>query len=149
MMCIFASGFRVYVRARVCGWRSTRALTAVSFCRLCLCVRVCVCTCVRVSRCIVQLLHKLSIRATNGPDKLLKVIKNPITDHLPPNVKKIGMSVVVVAVVVVVHLLRRALAPGRGRHNETGECRVRGWVVVLMVSLCVLLAGWTTTDVAV
>lgn len=108
-----------------------------------------VCACVRVSRCIVQLLHKLSIRATNGPDKLLKVIKNPITDHLPPNVKKIGMSVVVVAVVVVVHLLRRALAPGRGRHNETGECRVRGWVVVLMVSLCVLLAGWTTTDVAV
>jgi rRNA small subunit pseudouridine methyltransferase Nep1 len=38
----------------------------------------------------VQLLHKLSIRATNGPEKLLKVIKNPITDHLPTNCRKIG-----------------------------------------------------------
>ena len=34
---------------------------------------------------MVQLLHKLSIRAANGPHKLLKVIKNPVTDHLPPN----------------------------------------------------------------
>ncbi|KAI9090958.1 Alpha/beta knot methyltransferase [Phlyctochytrium arcticum] len=41
---------------------------------------------------MVQLLHKLSIRAVNGPDKLLKVIKNPITDHLPPNCRKITMS---------------------------------------------------------
>ena len=32
-----------------------------------------------------QLLFKLSIRASNGPHKLLKVIKNPVTDHLPPN----------------------------------------------------------------
>jgi rRNA small subunit pseudouridine methyltransferase Nep1 len=30
-----------------------------------------------------QLLFKLSIRASNGPTKLLKVIKNPVTDHLP------------------------------------------------------------------
>lgn len=30
-----------------------------------------------------QLLFKLSIRASNGPQKLLNVIKNPITDHLP------------------------------------------------------------------
>lgn len=37
------------------------------------------------------MLHKFSIRAENGP-KLLKVIKNPITDHLPVGVKKIGMS---------------------------------------------------------
>ncbi|KAG2014019.1 nucleolar essential protein 1 [Coprinopsis cinerea AmutBmut pab1-1] len=33
----------------------------------------------------VQLLHKLSIRGVNGPEKLLKVIKNPVVDHLPPN----------------------------------------------------------------
>ncbi|KAJ2997110.1 Ribosomal RNA small subunit methyltransferase mra1 [Globomyces sp. JEL0801] len=39
---------------------------------------------------MVQLLHKLSIRAVNGPDKLLKVIANPITDHLPPNCRKIS-----------------------------------------------------------
>jgi rRNA small subunit pseudouridine methyltransferase Nep1 len=40
---------------------------------------------------MVQLLHKLSIRAVNGPDKLLKVIANPITDHLPPNSIKISI----------------------------------------------------------
>lgn len=39
---------------------------------------------------MVQLLHKLSIRAVNGPEKLLKVIANPITDHLPPNCRKIS-----------------------------------------------------------
>ncbi|EFA77002.1 putative ribosome biogenesis protein [Heterostelium album PN500] len=37
-----------------------------------------------VDQLIVQLLNKLSIRATNGPDKLFKVIKNPVTDFLPP-----------------------------------------------------------------
>ncbi|KAJ3278214.1 Ribosomal RNA small subunit methyltransferase mra1 [Blyttiomyces sp. JEL0837] len=41
---------------------------------------------------MVQLLHKLSIRSVNGPDKLLKIIKNPITDHLPANCRKITMS---------------------------------------------------------
>lgn len=40
---------------------------------------------------MVQLLHKYSIRAENGP-KLLKVIKNPITDHLPVGIKKYAMS---------------------------------------------------------
>ena len=57
-----------------------------------------------------QLLHKLSIRGVNGPEKLLKVIKvrlriteiptlfdptssqNPITDHLPVNTYKLSMS---------------------------------------------------------
>lgn len=38
----------------------------------------------------VQLLHKLSIRAVNGPEKLIKVIKNPISDHLPAGCKKIS-----------------------------------------------------------
>lgn len=37
-----------------------------------------------------QLLHKLSIRSVNGPEKLLKVIANPITDHLPPNCRKVS-----------------------------------------------------------
>ncbi|KAL3897865.1 MAG: hypothetical protein SGCHY_003119 [Lobulomycetales sp.] len=41
---------------------------------------------------MVQLLHKLSIRSVNGPDKLLKVIRNPVTDHLPPNCRKIVAS---------------------------------------------------------
>merc|ERR1711939_559607 len=41
---------------------------------------------------MVQLLHKLSIRSVNGSEKLLKVIKNPITDHLPSNSYKITFS---------------------------------------------------------
>lgn len=41
---------------------------------------------------MVQLLHKYSVRSQDGPMKLLKVIKNPITDHLPVGCKKIAMS---------------------------------------------------------
>jgi len=41
---------------------------------------------------MVQLLHKLSIHASNGPVKLMKVIKNPVTDHLPVGCKKIIMT---------------------------------------------------------
>ena len=44
-------------------------------------------------RALAQLLHKLSIRASNGSAKLLKVIKNPVTDHLPPNCRTILLSV--------------------------------------------------------
>jgi len=46
----------------------------------------------RFSGLMVQLLHKLSIRGVNGPEKLLKVIKNPVVDHLPPNTVKITLS---------------------------------------------------------
>ena len=38
----------------------------------------------------VQLLHDLSIAAKGSSQKLLKVIKNPITDHLPTGCLKIG-----------------------------------------------------------
>ena len=41
---------------------------------------------------MVQLLQKLSIRATNGPDKLLKVVKQPVARHLPVNVPRVGFS---------------------------------------------------------
>jgi len=41
---------------------------------------------------MVQLLHKLSIHASDGPQKLLKVIKNPISDHLPTGCLKLGTS---------------------------------------------------------
>lgn len=40
----------------------------------------------------VQLLHKMNIRATDTTTKLMKVIKNPITDHLPVGCKKFVMS---------------------------------------------------------
>lgn len=41
---------------------------------------------------MVQLLHRLSIRSTNSNDKLLKVIQNPISDHLPPNCRNVTLS---------------------------------------------------------
>ncbi|KAI1820507.1 essential for mitotic growth 1 [Xylaria intraflava] len=41
---------------------------------------------------MVQLLHRLSIRSTNSQEKLLRVISNPITDHLPPNCRKVTLS---------------------------------------------------------
>lgn len=40
----------------------------------------------------VQLLHKMSIRATDTATKLMKVIKNPVTDHLPVGCRKYVMS---------------------------------------------------------
>lgn len=39
-----------------------------------------------------QLLHKFAVRANDGPMKLLKVVKNPVTNHLPVGIKKIKMS---------------------------------------------------------
>jgi len=41
---------------------------------------------------MVQLLHKYSITAAESSVKLIKVIKNPVTDHLPPGCRKILMS---------------------------------------------------------
>lgn len=41
---------------------------------------------------MVQLLQKLSIRATNGPDKLLKVVKGPVTRLFPPDAERVGFS---------------------------------------------------------
>jgi rRNA small subunit pseudouridine methyltransferase Nep1 len=38
----------------------------------------------------VQLLQKLSIAAVGKREKLLRVIKNPVTQHLPLNSRKIG-----------------------------------------------------------
>lgn len=40
----------------------------------------------------VQLLQKLSIRATNGPDKLLRIVKGPVSRLLPPDALRIGFS---------------------------------------------------------
>lgn len=46
----------------------------------------------RFSGLMVQLLHKLSIRSMGGSEKLLRVIKNPVTDHFPANTHKITLS---------------------------------------------------------
>ena len=42
----------------------------------------------RFSGLIVQLLHKLKIRASDSPHTLMKVIKNPIVAHLPVGCRK-------------------------------------------------------------
>ncbi|XP_075912439.1 ribosomal RNA small subunit methyltransferase NEP1 [Petromyzon marinus] len=41
---------------------------------------------------MVQLLHKLSVRASDGPQKLLRVIKNPVSEHLPVGCPKVSTS---------------------------------------------------------
>uniref|UniRef100_H2YW50 18S rRNA (pseudouridine(1248)-N1)-methyltransferase n=1 Tax=Ciona savignyi TaxID=51511 RepID=H2YW50_CIOSA len=41
---------------------------------------------------MVQLLHKLSIRGSDAPVKLLKVIKGPVSDHFPAGCQRIGTS---------------------------------------------------------
>ena len=42
---------------------------------------------------MVQLLHKLKVRAADGRETLLKVVKNPIQRHLPPDCVCFGFSV--------------------------------------------------------
>ncbi|KAJ2159314.1 18S rRNA pseudouridine methyltransferase [Coemansia sp. RSA 552] len=46
----------------------------------------------RFSGLMVQLLHKMSIRSVNGSEKLLKVIKNPVSQYLPPDSLKLTFS---------------------------------------------------------
>lgn len=41
---------------------------------------------------IVQLLHRLKIRSADGSETLLKVIKNPMSRHLPAGIRCYGMS---------------------------------------------------------
>jgi rRNA small subunit pseudouridine methyltransferase Nep1 len=41
---------------------------------------------------MVQLLQRFSIRSNESNVPLLRVIKNPITDHLPPNCRKVTLS---------------------------------------------------------
>jgi rRNA small subunit pseudouridine methyltransferase Nep1 len=38
----------------------------------------------------VQLLHRLKIRSADGNETLLKVIKNPMSRHLPPGIRCYG-----------------------------------------------------------
>ncbi len=46
----------------------------------------------RFSGLMVQLLHELSVRSTHSQEKLLRVIRNPVTDHLPPSCRKVTLS---------------------------------------------------------
>ena len=46
----------------------------------------------RFSGLMVQLLHRLKIRSADGHDMLLRVIKNPMSRHLPPGIRCFGIS---------------------------------------------------------
>ncbi|KAJ1727215.1 18S rRNA pseudouridine methyltransferase [Coemansia biformis] len=46
----------------------------------------------RFSGLMVQLLHKLSIRSVNGHERLLRVIKNPVSQYFPPDSLKLTFS---------------------------------------------------------
>ncbi|XP_057766833.1 uncharacterized protein LOC130987205 [Salvia miltiorrhiza] len=46
----------------------------------------------RFSGLMVQLLQKLNITATDNGEKLLRLVKNPVTQYLPTNSRKIGFS---------------------------------------------------------
>lgn len=66
----------------------------------------------RFSGLMVQLLHKMSIRSVKGHDKLLKVIKNPVSQYVPPN----SLSITFSYDAPTVHLqtwLRRKLQSGQ------------------------------------
>ena len=41
---------------------------------------------------MVQLLHKLSIRSTTSSEKLLRVVKNPVSQYLPHDCRKVTLS---------------------------------------------------------
>ena len=41
---------------------------------------------------IAQLLQKLSVRASNGPEKLMQVVKQPVTRYFPAGARRVGFS---------------------------------------------------------
>jgi rRNA small subunit pseudouridine methyltransferase Nep1 len=59
----------------------------------------------------VQLLHKLKIRSADSNDYLLRVIRNPVTDHLPAGSLRIGTSVQ--GTLVDVHELAERIGGGQ------------------------------------
>jgi rRNA small subunit pseudouridine methyltransferase Nep1 len=46
----------------------------------------------RFSGLMVQLLHKLSIHSVDGNEKLLRVIRNPVTEYFPTRCVKLALS---------------------------------------------------------
>lgn len=62
-----------------------------------------------------QLLQKLSVRASNGgggSDKLLKVVKGPVSMHLPPGCPRVALSRVAPDSVSLREFVRRELSGG-------------------------------------
>jgi len=87
---------------------------------------------------MVQLLHKYSITAAESSTKLLKVIKNPITDHLPVGCRKICMTY---GAEKVVHASK--LVP-EGEHSEDPIVLVVGAIAKGAISV-----DYTEEDVSI
>lgn len=70
-----------------------------------------------------QLLQKLSVRATNagsGSDKLLKVVKGPVSMHLPPGCPRVALSRVAPDSVSLREFVRKELKKKGGGTGGTG-----------------------------
>ena len=68
-----------------------------------------------------QLLQKLSVRASNaggGSDKLLKVVKGPVSMHLPPGCPRVALSRVAPDSVSLREFVRRELSGGSSSSNN-------------------------------
>lgn len=77
-----------------------------------------------------QLLQKLSVRASNGggSDKLLKVVKGPVSLHLPPGCPRVALSRVAPDSVSLRDFVRRELSDksagsGGGGGGESGRTK--------------------------
>jgi len=76
-----------------------------------------------------QLLQKLSVRASNGgggSDKLLKVVKGPVSLHLPPGCPRVALSRVAPDSVSLRDFVRRELSGGGGGSGSSSSGRRGG-----------------------
>lgn len=76
-----------------------------------------------------QLLQKLSVRASNGgggSDKLLKVVKGPVSTHLPPGCPRVALSRVAPDSVSLRDFVRQELTSGAGTGRRTAESNGSG-----------------------
>eukprot|EP00727_Mastigamoeba_balamuthi_P014518 m51a1_g9691 putative ribosomal rna small subunit methyltransferase nep1 (229) ;mRNA; f:1339596-1340506 len=87
---------------------------------------------------MVQLLHKMSVHAANGPEKLLTVVKNPVTQYFPMGCKRIGTSVNAKSLVRLDEFVGDTIAP-------TGEAAV---FVVGAMAHGKVDVGWLDTEVS-
>lgn len=73
---------------------------------------------------MVQLLHKLKIKAANESTALLKVVKNPVSQYLPPGTRCFGMSCQ--GTLYRPSALARALTPEEIKSDAPPTCFIIG-----------------------
>ena len=77
---------------------------------------------------MVNLLEKFSVRAGDAPIKLLKVIKNPVTNYLPPGCKKTLFTFKADGVVRPRKVFKQLFNP-LGTRNWPDRPTLAGWPV--------------------